>query len=116
MIKRIIYVPTLRCNCQCKHCGQHQFKEEECSPQLLCQRIIESKIMCKTLTITGGKPFLKEGMADAIANLININGITVDFTTNGICLSEIKKLVSVVNNKDKDKLLFQFPLMVTKHT
>lgn len=100
MIQRIIYVPTLRCNCKCTHCGQHQFMEQECSPQLIYQRLSESKIAIGSLSITGGEPFLKGGLAEAIANIVDQCNLTVDFTTNGTCRSEIEELVSIVDKKE----------------
>lgn len=101
MIERIIYLPTLRCNCRCKHCGQNQWMESECSPQLILGRIMESQNAVFLLSISGGEPFLKEGLAEAVSNLVNNREINVDFTTNGTCLEQVKRLVELTKYKDR---------------
>lgn len=101
MIERIIYLPTLRCNCRCKHCGQNQWMESECSPQLILDRIMESPNIAFLLSISGGEPFLKEGLAEAVSNLVNNREINVDFTTNGTCLEQVKRLVELTKYKDR---------------
>ena len=108
MIKRILYIPTLRCNCNCMHCGQHRLKDAECSPDLVERRLLEYGYNCGMLSITGGEPFLKAELPEAIANIINQLGTQVDFTTNGTCLPSIKKLVNLIN--DKSKLQFSISI------
>lgn len=77
-LDRLIYVPTLRCNCACKHCGQSRyFPEEECDPALISQRLLESDSFSSQFSITGGEPFLKNGIAGSLAKIIRGGGYIV---------------------------------------
>lgn len=104
-IRRIIYVPTLRCNCACKHCGQSRyFKEAESPCSLIYERLMESEARPDVFSITGGEPFLKEDLPEALAKIVNAGGELTDITTNGICVEAITRFVEQV--KDASKLLF----------
>lgn len=79
-IERIIYIPTLRCNCACKHCGEsHYFKEEECDPSLIWRRVVESTCFSGQFSVTGGEPFLKAGLPGELAKILG-GGVTFAVT------------------------------------
>lgn len=107
-IERIIYVPTLTCNCNCAHCGQQQaILEPECDCGLVHQRIIESRSFdCGALSITGGEPFLKLGLPAMLADLCNLEKWDIDITTNGICTDAICSFCNAVTSIQDKRLLF----------
>ncbi len=92
-ISRVIYYPTLACNCRCKHCGEEQrLYEPECDCELIEQRLVESRYFENMiLSITGGEPFLKKGFPDMLARVNTGGGYRcfTDVTTNGICTEQI---------------------------
>lgn len=60
-IQEIIYLPSVRCNLNCKHCGEKQdiTKEMEMnSGDILC-KLAESSLIDSSMTIaiSGGEPF-----------------------------------------------------------
>ena len=70
-ISRVIYYPTLACNCRCKHCGEEQrLYEPECDCELIEQRLVESRYFENMiLSITGGAPFLHTRSPDMRARV-----------------------------------------------
>lgn len=97
-IHEIIYVPTLRCNLRCAHCGQNRVCDEiDCN-------IIKNRLKAipienaPKLYITGGEPFLKSGIVEFIADLAN-EGWHIYITTNGSCTDKIEQLLSLITKK-----------------
>jgi O-antigen chain-terminating methyltransferase len=104
-IKEIIYVPTLRCNYKCLHCGQNRFikKEEEISSSYIIEAIENLNITNSEIFITGGEPFLKEDLEEFILEIVNNKkyNVRVSITTNGYFTEKIKSLIDKVNFKEK---------------
>ena len=100
-VERLIYVPTLRCNCACVHCGQEQqLLDTEVTCAFFTQKIAESDVRIGMLSITGGEPFLKNDLPEAVAELTNRFGIPIDITTNGICTDQIQRLIALVQKPE----------------
>ena len=84
-ITEIIYLPTVRCNMNCKHCGEEQNIGIE--SEISCNKIYEALSEChfidkRLVAISGGEPFLKEGLEDFIVQIID-DGWDVAVTSNG---------------------------------
>lgn len=97
-IHELMYVTTLRCNLQCAHCGQ----DKECA-EIDCN-IIKKKLLeipvenAPKLEITGGEPFLTNGIVEFIADLANL-GWFIHITTNGSYTDKIEKLLLLLRKK-----------------
>lgn len=107
-IVRIIYLPTLACNCNCAHCGeQRSMLETECSCDVIGQRILESHCFeGGFLSVSGGEPFLKQGLPDMLALLCNAGKWTLDITTNGICTEPIQEFCNKVHDISSNRVSF----------
>lgn len=104
-IKEIIYVPTLRCNYKCLHCGQKRFinKDEEIACDNIANAIEKLDLNGCEIYITGGEPFLKDDLSDFVLKVTNNNKYTakISITTNGYFTDKIIDLISKVENKNR---------------
>lgn len=113
MVQEIIYVPTLRCNYNCIHCGQDR-ECAEVSCEIVRDRLIESNLFQGgRLLITGGEPFLKEGLVQFVVKMLQ-NGTAVHITTNGSFTESIRELVAAVG--DNRQLAFSISIDGTENT
>ncbi len=106
---------TYECNAKCKMCDIHQLYKV--NPQLsrdevdfssFLKRLQESKIISKIkhIDLTGGEPFLKQGLADFIIGIFNLPRIElVTINTNGFLarqiVSETEKILKFIPKKKK---------------
>lgn len=107
-IARIIYIPTLACNCRCEHCGQERrLQEPECDCELVERRILESRRFENgEFVITGGEPFLKKGLPAMLARLCNSKRYYIGITTNGICTEEITEFCDLAAETIQSRAYF----------
>lgn len=111
-IARIIYVPTLACNCHCAHCGQQRlFEEAECDCGLIQQRLLESRCFeSGLLSFTGGEPFLKQGLPAMLAAVCSERKWDIDITTNGICTEAIRSFCEAASPIGDKKVSFSISI------
>ena len=100
-IVEIIYLPTLRCNCRCSHCGIRfdNIETEEMSCKMVANFLCASKNIVQdvVIQITGGEPFLKEDLNDFIISIINqFPSCKVSITTNGTFPHRIENLIKKI--------------------
>lgn len=110
-LKEIIYVPTLKCNYTCVHCGQDQsYQEKEVPAMELYKKLKECPDIVKgiNLNITGGEPFVKKDIIDLILCIVNDPDleIRVSITTNGYYTEKIQQLIDGIKKENKSKLSF----------
>ncbi len=108
-IKEILYMATLRCNYDCKHCGEkHLYKENEEMSSLNILNMLKSSQCAKNceVVLTGGEPFLKKDIESFILGIVNDGNLHshLSITTNGYYVDKIQSVVSKVN--DISKLTF----------
>ncbi|KAG4080601.1 hypothetical protein HA402_004127 [Bradysia odoriphaga] len=83
---------TDRCSLRCTYCMPEQGKEWLAKQSILTTDEIEriARIAAAhgitTFRLTGGEPLLRRDLADVIARLRGIDGVTIAMTTNGIGL------------------------------
>lgn len=101
-IKRLIWLPTVRCNCNCVFCGErHKLDAEEVDCDFILKKIVESsRFKGGFLSITGGEPFLKENLPVVLAHLCNLKQWSIDITTNGTCVEQIEEFCRHLNTTD----------------
>lgn len=107
--EKILWYPTMACNCNCAHCGQsHRVAEDECSPELIGLKLLASKRFagCR-LSLAGGEPFVKKGLVPVLAELCNSGRLRlIDITTNGTCTEEIRKLCDLAPDTIRTGMAF----------
>ena len=90
---------TYACNARCTMCDIHKLykenprlREEELDLSVVLKRLSESRMLKKIshIDLTGGEPFLKEGLDDFIIGLFNLPQIrVVSLNTNGFLTEKI---------------------------
>ncbi len=120
-LKEIIYVPTLRCNYSCWHCGQDQnYYKKELAAMDFYNRLVESKdyISGIDLNITGGEPFIKEDIVDFLCSVANDDelNIHISITTNGFFAEKVKEVISKIKQKNHNKISFAVSIDGTEET
>lgn len=113
-IQEIIYLPSVRCNLNCKHCGEKQdiTKEMEMnSGDILC-KLAESSLIDSSMTIaiSGGEPFLNLSLEQFILNGIRNTKFKFGVTTNGYFYDRIKQIVSQIEHKNRERLTFNISI------
>lgn len=93
---------TDRCNLKCKHCWitptyykAHRNTESEVDIKYLKRTVIDAKsIGLNNVKLTGGEPFLRNGILDLI-DFLHLHDITIDIETNGTFLNKgiVEKLI-----------------------
>lgn len=108
-IQEIIYLPTVRCNLNCKHCGENQSikLEEEISTIRIADRIIESKLTdTKVISISGGEPFVKADIKEFILKILKESTFKLGITTNGFFSERIENVLQSLSQEEKSRLEF----------
>lgn len=104
-LNEIIYIPTLKCNYNCIHCGQNRlFEETEESASFILNHVQSCNLLNKGggVIVTGGEPFLKEDIEDFILGITNNQKIfNINITTNGFFYDRIEKLFEKIKYKEK---------------
>jgi Fe-coproporphyrin III synthase len=95
----VIIGVTYRCNARCGMCDIHDFYradpgrvKDEIDFSLLLRRLRESRLISaiRHIDLTGGEPFLCEGLAGLVAGIFAMPRINlVTMNTNGLCTDKI---------------------------
>lgn len=104
-IKEIIYTPTVRCNLNCKHCGEEQLVEKKA--EISCEKVYDElifshSIATKQLVCSGGEPFLNEEFTDFCLSLIKEAHWSIAITTNGFYTDRIVSLIERLGDERKN--------------
>lgn len=108
-ISDVIYMPTVRCNLNCRHCGENKQikREEECSPNMVFDQIVSSSLLrLECINISGGEPFIKEDLIDFIIKIVRHTCIKIYITTNGYYYEKIEKLIGLLDKDEKERIWF----------
>ena len=94
----LLFYPTSRCNLYCDHCFNHDRqdnldgttgKKDELTLEEI-QKIASKMGHLKTLTITGGEPFLRDDIVDIVGAFYRQNGLQyVSIHTHGLFLEKV---------------------------
>lgn len=99
-IQEIIFLPSLRCNLNCKHCGEIQDvrKDQEVDCLMVLQQLESSILLEKGLTISvsGGEPFLNPSFVSFLSEGVKRTDFCFHVTTNGYYYQDIKKLTEAI--------------------
>lgn len=112
----VILGMTYRCNCRCVMCNiwQKQIEDsglikKEIGLDILYQKICDSKILkgIPHIDITGGEPFLRDGVGGLISRLFLLKNInTVTLNSNGILTDNIiNETTKILETLPEGKLL-----------
>ena len=119
-IEEILYYPSLRCNLNCKHCGEDQNvpQSEEADGLFILEKIEESILVNKDapIVVTGGEPFLNKTLPDFILQGLKKANRLIDITSNGFLFDDIKRTVDQVRDSDREKLRFHISIDGLKQT
>ena len=112
-IQEVMYLPSLRCNLKCKHCGENQNVKAE--DEIDCIQVLEqmkNSIMLDvtTIVITGGEPFLNRNLSYFITEAIKTTKFYFDITSNGFYHKEIQNMVIQVEEKDRSRISFSISI------
>lgn len=108
-IQEIIYLPTVRCNLNCKHCGENQSikLEEEISAVRVADRILESNLTdTAIISVSGGEPFVKADIKDFIITILKNSVFKLGITTNGFFSEQIESVLQLLSEEEKSRLDF----------
>lgn len=119
-IKEIIYLPSLRCNLNCKHCAENQDikKENEIDSMWVLQQLKKSILLeVPVISISGGEPFLNSTLPKFVVEGIRTTNFDFDITTNGYFLEKIKEIVENVSLENRNRIAFHISIdgMETTH-
>lgn len=112
-IEEIIYLPSLRCNLNCKHCGENQTvkKEDEIDCLYVLEQIKNSILFAgDTIVISGGEPFLNKSLSAFLVKGIKTTFFRFSITSNGYFTEEIKEMVEQIGQEDRRRLSFQISI------
>jgi len=84
---RATFPITTHCNSRCKYCGVWKVEPYEV-PLADCKHVIDElcSLGVQAVTLTGGEPFLHNGLAELVAYARD-RGLVVSVTTNGLLLN-----------------------------
>jgi len=110
-VVEIIYLPTMRCNCRCSHCGIRfdRADSEEMGCAMLSAYLCSSRYIAPDvdIQITGGEPFLKEDLIDFVAAILReFTSCRVSITTNGTLPQRISTFLKEISEEYIDRLHF----------
>lgn len=99
-INEIIYIPTVRCNLNCKHCGEEQHIKGQ--DEIDCKYVAESIINCQNIdtsniAVSGGEPFLKEDFIDFIETIVLNTDLNINVTSNGYFTEKIEDVLKMLS-------------------
>ncbi len=112
-IDTILYLPTLRCNLNCKHCGENQDigKNQEVDGDFILGRLRESLLIrTKLITVTGGEPFLNPSFSQFVLHALRETDYEIDITSNGYLYDVIEELAENISEENKNRLQFHISI------
>lgn len=96
LINNIIYLPSLRCNLNCRHCAEIQDikQEDELDACDVLHKINDSFFVdCPCIEISGGEPFLNHSLGRGLLWGIHNTDFSFVITTNGYFLDKIQYVI-----------------------
>lgn len=118
-IDTILCYLTLRCNLNCKHCGENQDigREQEVDGDLILERLRESILVrTKLVSVTGGEPFLNTSFPRFVLRLLQETDFKIDITSNGYLCDDIAGLAESIRDEDKPRVMFHISIDGTEVT
>lgn len=113
-IQEIIYLPSVRCNLNCKHCGENQdvTEEMEMNGRDVLLKIAESCLIDNTIMIevSGGEPFLNLSLEQFLLEGIRNTTYSFGITSNGYFYDRIERLVSQIEGEERKRLSFNISI------
>lgn len=106
-IQEIIYLPTLRCNLNCKHCSESQDipKSEELDCLTVLEQIEKSVLLdARIITITGGEPFLNPTFPKFILTGLRQTSYQFAITSNGFFCDETASMIREIAPEDRTRI------------
>lgn len=118
-INEIIYLPSIRCNLNCIHCGEMQDVTK--SEEVDCTRILYELersflIDVPTIVISGGEPFLNDTFPRFIIEGMVRTNYNFSITTNGYFIEKIREIIENINIEDRSRISFQISVDGLKKT
>lgn len=108
-INEVIFLPSVRCNLNCKHCGQIQDikEEDEIDCSLVLKKLNES-LFLKTnhIVVSGGEPFLNDTFGDFIVSVMKEGRFMMSITSNGFFTEKIKNVVRKIPRRERHRIVF----------
>ena len=109
-IQELIYLPSVRCNLNCRHCKEIQDikKDSEADGYEILKKFKESFMIQDNMTIiiSGGEPFLNSSFEEFILKGLKDTKYTFDITTNGYFGELIWDIIQKVQISDRERLVF----------
>ncbi len=109
-IQELIYLPSVRCNLNCRHCKEIQDikKDSEADGYEILKKFKESFMIQDNMTIiiSGGEPFLNSSFEEFILKGLKDTKYTFDITTNGYFCELIWDIIQKVQISDRERLVF----------
>jgi sulfatase maturation enzyme AslB (radical SAM superfamily) len=110
-IVEITYLPTMRCNCRCAHCGVpfEKYSSKEIGGADIAKAIVESKYIASdvNIQICGGEPFLRSDLSDVLLPLFRRFGDSrASITTNGTHPQRICDFINEIPEEDRSRIHF----------
>lgn len=105
------------CNLNCSFCDTKWANEEavpctEETAEEIVDYIKEKNV--RFVTLTGGEPLLREGMAELTRALLEIEGLTIEYETNGsVSLAEMDAIRRAKNAEDRVLFTMDYKLLVS---
>lgn len=105
------------CNLNCSFCDTKWANSEnapceEESLEELVDYVREKNV--RFVTLTGGEPLLREGMAELTRALLEVEGLTIEFETNGsVSLAEMDAIRRAKNAEDRVLFTMDYKLLVS---
>lgn len=113
---------TYLCNLHCRMCNIHSFHREKCNRQnkeldlvVMLRSLKKSALLKKIrhIDLTGGEPFLKEGITDFIIGLFGLANIKeISINTNGALTEEIASCCEAVLRELKEDERFSVSISI----
>lgn len=118
-INEIIFLPSLRCNLNCMHCGENQDvkREEEINCLDVLEQIRSSYLFNgNSIIITGGEPFLNDSLSYFLVKGIEETEYTFHVTSNGFYTEKISQVIEQISAQKRNRLLFSISIDGMEHT
>lgn len=113
-IQEIIYLPSVRCNLNCKHCGENQdvTKEMEINGREIIYKLAESSLVDKEMmiAISGGEPFLNLSLDQFLLEGIRNTNFKFGITSNGYFYDRIREVVNQADSLNRKRLIFNISI------